>query len=64
MPHMPEKLKKGELSFRSEEKMLAQKLCDKREVWMLSTFHKADMKITGKIDRDTGRPKIKLTCII
>ena len=39
---MNEKLKKGEFSFRRNENMLALRYQDKKEIYMLSTMHKAD----------------------
>ncbi|KAK2578713.1 hypothetical protein KPH14_000840 [Odynerus spinipes] len=42
MPKMDEKLKKGEACFRSAGNMLAIKWQDKKEVWMISTVHKAE----------------------
>ena len=39
---MNEKLKKGEFSFRGNENMLAIRYQDKKEIYMLSTMHKAD----------------------
>jgi len=39
MPRMDNKLKKGEASFWSSKYLLAMKWYDKREVYMLSTFH-------------------------
>lgn len=47
MPIIQNKLKTGEASFRSSNLLLAMKWCDKREVYMLSTFHNkefVDMK--------------------
>ncbi|KAG8232531.1 hypothetical protein J437_LFUL012162 [Ladona fulva] len=48
MPKVEEKLKKGEIKFKSSEKLLALKWCNKREVWMLSTCHTAKLSDTGK----------------
>lgn len=42
MPRMKEKLKSGELSFRSSGNLLALKWQSKHEVWMLSTSHSAE----------------------
>ena len=39
---MNEKLKKGEFSFKRNEYMLALCYQDKKEIYMLSTIHKAD----------------------
>ncbi|XP_046398242.1 piggyBac transposable element-derived protein 4-like [Ischnura elegans] len=64
MPRMEEKLKKGELRFRSSEKLLALKWCDKREVWMLSTCHSAGVIETTKKDRQTGVVTKKPECIV
>ncbi|KAG8222799.1 hypothetical protein J437_LFUL005005 [Ladona fulva] len=54
MPKMEERLKKGELTFRTSKELISIKWCDKREVWMLSTFHEPGFVKTGKIDRITG----------
>lgn len=42
MPKMDEKLKKGEACFRSSGNMLVMKWQDKKEVFMISTIHKAE----------------------
>ena len=39
---MNEKLKKGEFSFRRNENMLSLCYQDKKEIYMVSTMHKAD----------------------
>ncbi|KAJ8870604.1 hypothetical protein PR048_029627 [Dryococelus australis] len=51
MPKMAEKLQKGQLTFKSVSGlMLAMKWCDRRDVYMLSTFHSADKQDTSKKD--------------
>lgn len=64
MPKIDNKLKKGEISFRSSGELLAMKWCDKREVWMLSTCHSADMAESEKTDRKSGNKILKPTCIL
>lgn len=65
MPEMAEKLKKGELTFRStSDKLLAVKYCDKREVYMLTTAYDNSTAPTGKVDRSTGRQIMKPECIV
>lgn len=64
MPNINENLKKDEISFRSDDTLLALKWCDKREVFMLTTCHAANMGLTGRTERETGRQKMKPTCII
>lgn len=59
MPCMMEKLKKGELTFRSCDNFLVLRWCDRRDVWMLSTYHTPDMKYSGKVDYATGEQKMK-----
>ena len=49
------KLKQDETFFRRKENMLILKFKDKREVHMLSTIHPANMAVTNKVDRNTGR---------
>ncbi|XP_078045556.1 piggyBac transposable element-derived protein 4 isoform X2 [Augochlora pura] len=64
MPKMPEKLQKGDLSFRSSGNLLALKWQDKREVWMLSTSHSAEYKDCQKKNYQTGENIQKPTCVI
>lgn len=57
---MPEKLKKGELTFLStSEYLLALKRQDKKDVYMLSTVHSAEMVETSKMYRQTGTKQLK-----
>lgn len=65
MPEMAEKLKKGELTFRStSDKLLAVKYCDKREVYMLTTAYDYNTAPTGKVDRSTDSQIMKPECIV
>ena len=60
---METKLKKGDFKFMFSENLLALKWCDRREVWMLSTCHSAEMIETGKKDRITGEVARKPKCV-
>ncbi|KAJ8935960.1 hypothetical protein NQ314_012552 [Rhamnusium bicolor] len=53
MPALSKILERGQAECMSPDKLLAIKWKDKREVRMLSTFHKNMVKPTGKIDRST-----------
>ncbi|XP_050509345.1 piggyBac transposable element-derived protein 4-like [Diabrotica virgifera virgifera] len=64
MPQMAEKLQRGEWSFRSDDKLLSLKYCDKREVYMLTSLHNNTGMETGKKDRLTGRTIVKPQCIV
>lgn len=64
MPKMKEKLKSGELSFRSSGNLLALKWQSKHEVWMLSTSHSAEYRNSRKINYYTGEVIQKPTCIL
>lgn len=61
---MGEKLKKGERSFRSTHNLLALKWQNKREVYMLSTCHSADLIDTKKINFRTKEIIQKPSCIV
>lgn len=63
VPIIPNKLQTGEISFRSTENLLCMKWQDKREVWMLTTLHYADIVETGKHHYRTKLPIKKPTCI-
>ncbi|XP_047111653.1 piggyBac transposable element-derived protein 4-like [Schistocerca piceifrons] len=66
VPAMEDKLKKGEITSRSSEsgKVIVLKWHDKKEVWMLSTYHKAEMHLTSKRDRKSGDQKMRLSVVI
>ncbi|RLU25290.1 hypothetical protein DMN91_003383 [Ooceraea biroi] len=64
MPIISEKLNRGEMCFRSSSKMLALKWQDKREVYMLSTYHSADFINTKKINYRTKQVIQKPSCIV
>lgn len=64
LPPLPEKLKKGEIQFKSSGTLLALKWMDNKEVWMLSTVHGPEMVETDKKDHKTGRKKIKPSCVL
>jgi hypothetical protein len=57
------KLKKGEIIFRRNDKLLAVKYRDQRDVHMLSTIHQATVSVLTKTDRN-GDPIVKPTCIV
>ncbi|CAL7937381.1 unnamed protein product [Xylocopa violacea] len=63
MPHMDEKLKRGEICYESTDILLAMKWHDKKEVWILSSAHAATLIETEKRDYRTGLNKKKLSCI-
>ena len=63
MPRMDKKLKKGEASFWSSECLLAMKWHDKREVYMLSTFHTEEF-VDTKIHYRTKEMIIKPKCVV
>ena len=64
MPKFPNKGAPGTLQIQEAGKMLALSFTDKRQVLLLSTLHKGDLKDTGKIDRETGGTKHKPDAII
>jgi hypothetical protein len=64
MPKMEQKLRKGEINFRSTGSLLALKWSDKREVWMLTTCHNSEMVPTEKEDRKTGVSVRKPKCVV
>lgn len=64
MPTMNEKLKTGEICFRSSPNMLALKWQDKREVYMLTTCHSADFVNTKKVNYRTKQVIQKPSCIV
>lgn len=64
MPIMNEKLKTGEIYFRSSPNMLALKWQDKREVYMLTTCHSANFVNTKKINYRTKQIIQKPFCIV
>ncbi|XP_043485886.1 piggyBac transposable element-derived protein 4-like [Polistes fuscatus] len=63
VPIISNKLQKGEISFRSTETLLCMKWQDKREVWMLTSLHHADIVETRKLHYLTKTPITKPTCI-
>ncbi|KAL2731754.1 hypothetical protein V1478_004442 [Vespula squamosa] len=63
MLRMDEKLKRGEICYRSTDILLAMKWHDKKEVWMLSSAHEATLTETGKKDYRTEETIVKQSCI-
>ncbi|XP_046400817.1 piggyBac transposable element-derived protein 4-like [Ischnura elegans] len=64
MPRMEKRLGKGQVQYKSAKHLLALRWCDKRETWMLSTMHTAELLESNKRDHKTGRLIIKPKCII
>ncbi|XP_046588357.1 piggyBac transposable element-derived protein 4-like [Neodiprion virginianus] len=64
MPNISNKLCKGEVAFKSTDKLLALKWMDKREVLMLSSYHSAEFIETKRNDVKTGRPILKPTVVV
>lgn len=58
------KLKRGDMIFRRNEKLLCIKYHDKRDVHMLSTIHQATVSVLDKTDRRTQEPIVKPTCVV
>ena len=63
MPKIENKLQKGEASFRSSKYLLAMKWYDKREVYMLSTFHTEEF-VNTKIHYRTKEMITKPKCVV
>ncbi|XP_017884089.1 piggyBac transposable element-derived protein 4-like [Ceratina calcarata] len=61
---LDKKINKGECIFRSEKNVLALKWMDKREVWMISTYHCPNMIETDKINYVTKEKIVKSQCIL
>lgn len=57
-------LKKGEIDVKYSKPLIAIKYKDKRDIYMISTFHDATFGPTNKYCRDTGLPKMKPEIII
>ncbi|KAG8238844.1 hypothetical protein J437_LFUL018293 [Ladona fulva] len=58
LPKMEEKLKKGEIKFKSSEKLLALKWCSKNEVWMPSTCHRNQKERPADRRNDKKSPNV------
>jgi hypothetical protein len=63
MPLLSEKLKRGELSYRYKNKMLALKWVDKKEVYILSTVHSPEMITLEQNNNQTNKIKSIPKCI-
>jgi len=63
MPVIQNKLKTGEASFRSSKYLLAMRWCDKREVYMLSSFHSEEFVETKRHYR-TREMIMKPKCVV
>ena len=64
MPKFSTKLAKGEVEAKHIDNILAIKWLDRREVCMLTTLHKNQMKKTDKTNRQTGENIMKPHCIV
>lgn len=64
LPPLPDKLKKGEIQFKSCGTLLALKWMDNKEVWMLSTVNGPEFVETEKKDHKTGQNKLKPSCVV
>lgn len=58
------KMKKGEIEMRNTQNMMVIKWHDKRDIHMLTTVHKNEIKDTGKINFTTGESIVKPSCIV
>ena len=63
MPHLGQKLKKGEIQIAHNDVWLVLKWLDKREVYMITTVHRVEFGTTGKKNWKTGEDIIKPVCI-
>ncbi|KAF3426717.1 hypothetical protein E2986_12625, partial [Frieseomelitta varia] len=63
IPSIQNKLQRREISFQSIESLLCMKWQDKREIWMLTSFHYTDMVDTQKVNYRTKLPTQKPTCV-
>ena len=61
---LDKKINKGECIFRSVKNVLALKWMDKRDVWMISTYHCPNMIETDKINYVTKEKIVKPQCIL
>lgn len=64
MPKFRQKMSKGEVEHFNNNKMLATKWHDKRDVHVLSTVHSGNMVPTGKVDYATGESITKPLCVV
>ena len=64
LPRFSKKLKKGEVEALHTDTVMALKLKDKKDVFMLTTMHANEMVATEKIDRETKEPKRKPACVV
>ncbi|XP_043524705.1 piggyBac transposable element-derived protein 4-like [Frieseomelitta varia] len=64
IPELNKNINEGEYIFCSTKNVLALKWMDKREVWMISTYHCPNMIDTNKIHYQTKEKIIKPQCII
>nr|XP_022902691.1 piggyBac transposable element-derived protein 4-like [Onthophagus taurus] len=64
MPNLAQKLQSGQVILQSTDSLLALKWQNKREIRMLTSCFKAEMRDTGKIDHRTGDRIQKPSCIL
>lgn len=64
MPPLNEKLKKGEVTWRSSDKFLVLKWKDRRDVTMITTMHENKIITLDKIDTSTNENVKKPLCVI
>lgn len=64
MPILNKKLNRGEIEFRTSNNLLALKWRDKKDVFMLSTFHNNEFVSTGKKNYKTQEFINKPKCIV
>uniref|UniRef100_A0A1Y1N5A9 PiggyBac transposable element-derived protein domain-containing protein n=1 Tax=Photinus pyralis TaxID=7054 RepID=A0A1Y1N5A9_PHOPY len=64
MPKLSKNINRGDVSWKSSEKMLVIRWKDRRDVTMISTMHENKMVSLEKKDRTTGEPVKKPLCIV
>lgn len=64
MPNFQEKLKKGEVAWRTGGNLLVLKWKDRREVTLITSFHENEIISLDKLDRITNEPIKKPLCVV
>lgn len=62
--NFPNKIKKGKTEIRNTQNMIMIKWHDKREIHMLPTIHRNEIKDMENIDFNTGESILKPSCIV